>query len=80
MKPQKMTPAQSYNGFAELVCSNSLKSDLISNASGLLKEEMRRFDSLIVRAARGQRACGGPERVFRRRYTGHAGKPAYRNI
>ncbi len=51
MKPKKMTPAHSYNGFAELVCSNSLRADGLANAVGLLKEEMRRLDSLIIACA-----------------------------
>lgn len=51
MKPDKKTPAHTSGNFAELVCSNSLRSDRISNAAGLLKEEMRRLDSLILRAA-----------------------------
>jgi len=51
MKPKKFTPAHRYAGFAELVCSNSLKSDSLSTAAGLLKEEMRRLGSLIVTTA-----------------------------
>ena len=51
MKPDKKTPAHTSCGFAELVCSNSLRSDRLSNAPGLLKEEMRRLGSLILRAA-----------------------------
>ena len=51
MKPQKMTPAHHSAGFAELVCSNSLRSDQLENAVGLLKEEMRRCGSLILRCA-----------------------------
>ena len=51
MKPKKMSPAHSYNGFAELVCSNSLRADGLANAVGLLKEEMRRLDSLIIACA-----------------------------
>lgn len=51
MKPHKHTPAHKTNHFAELVCSNSLRSSQLSNAVGLLKEEMRRLDSLILRAA-----------------------------
>lgn len=51
MKPQKYTPAHHYSGFAELVCSNSLRSLQLSNAVGLLKEELRRLDSLIMEAA-----------------------------
>ena len=59
MKPHKMTPAHHTNGFAELVCSNSLRSDCISNAVGLLKEEMRRFGSLIMQAADATRVPAG---------------------
>lgn len=51
MKPKKFSPAHSMEGFAELVCSNSLKADRIENACGLLKEEMRLFDSLMMQAA-----------------------------
>ena len=51
MKPNKKTPAHKSDTFAELVCSNSLRSLQIFNAVGLLKEEMRRLDSLIMRAA-----------------------------
>ncbi len=51
MKPQKFTPAHKYNGFAELVCSNSLKASRINSAAGLLKEEMRRLGSLTVPCA-----------------------------
>ena len=59
MKPGKMTPAHSYGGFAELVCSNSLRSDELSNAVGLLKEELRRLDSLIMRCADENRVAAG---------------------
>ena len=51
MKPQRKTPAQSLDTMAELVCSNSLRSDRLTNAVGLLKAEMRKLDSLIMRAA-----------------------------
>lgn len=51
MRPIKMTPAHQTGGFAELICSNSLRAAGIENAVGLLKEEMRRMDSLIIRAA-----------------------------
>ena len=51
MKPKKHTPAHRSDGFAELVCSNSLRAAGLSNAVGLLKEEMRRLDSLIMQAA-----------------------------
>ena len=51
MKPEKKTPAQSLGTMAELVCSNSLRSDRLTNAVGLLKAEMRLLDSLIMRMA-----------------------------
>ncbi len=51
MKPNKKSPAHVSNDFAELVCSNSLKSEQITNACGLLKEEMRMLDSIFVEAA-----------------------------
>lgn len=51
MKPKKRTPAHSYDGFAELVCSNSFRSSQLSNAIGLLKEELRMLGSLIMEAA-----------------------------
>lgn len=51
MRPVKMTPAHQTGEFAELVCSNSLRSNEVSNAVGLLKEEMRTLDSIIMRAA-----------------------------
>lgn len=51
MKPAKMTPAHHTEWFGELVCSNSLRSDQLENAVGLLKEELRRMDSLILACA-----------------------------
>ena len=51
MKPVKKSPAHVSDGYAELVCSNSLRSKQLSNAVGLLKEEMRRLGSLIMEAA-----------------------------
>lgn len=51
MRPNKMTPAHRTELFSELVCSNSLKSSAVTNACGLLKEEMRRLDSVIMEAA-----------------------------
>lgn len=51
MRPQKQTPAHHTAGFAELVCTNSMRSNQLSNAVGLLKEEMRHLDSLILKAA-----------------------------
>lgn len=59
MKPEKKTPAHHADGFAELVCSNSLRSDVITNAVGLLKEEMRRMGSLILEAAEATRVPAG---------------------
>ncbi len=59
MKPDKKTPAHSSNGFAELVCSNSLRSDELTNAVGLLKEEMRRMGSLIMESADKNRVAAG---------------------
>ena len=51
MRPEKSTPAHVTGGFAELVCSNSLRSDELSNAVGLLKAEMRKMGSLIMESA-----------------------------
>ena len=59
MKPGKMTPAHSSPYFAELVCSNSLRSDELSNAVGLLKAEMRRMGSLIMESADKNRVAAG---------------------
>ena len=51
MKPSKFTPAHHSEKFAELVCSNSLRSNVVSNAVGLLKEEMKLLGSLVIEAA-----------------------------
>ena len=51
MKPTKFSPAHSNSNFAEIVCSNSFKSNLLTNACGLLKEELRRLDSLLIKIA-----------------------------
>ena len=59
MKPEKYTPAHHSQGFAELVCSNSLRSDRVTNAVGLLKEELYRLDSLIMEAAYATRVPAG---------------------
>ena len=56
MKPEKRTPAHTTDHFAELCCSNSLRSDQLENAVGLLKEELRRLGSLILQ-------CAGETRV-----------------
>ena len=59
MKPLKKSPAHSSDYFAELVCSNSLRSDELTNAVGLLKEEMRRLGSLILESADLNRVAAG---------------------
>lgn len=51
MRPKKMPPAFHTDGFCELVCSNSLRSDSLNNAAGIMKEEMRILDSLVMKAA-----------------------------
>ena len=59
MKPKKYTPAHKYTGFAELVCSNSLKAERVESAAGLLKEEMRRLGSLTMLAAQASKVSAG---------------------
>jgi tRNA:m(5)U-54 methyltransferase len=59
MKPDKKTPAHHSNDFAELVCSNSLKSASLENAAGLLKEEMRYLNSIIIGCADKTRVPAG---------------------
>ena len=59
MRPKKSTPAHTSGSFAELVCSNSLRSDDPSHPAGLLKREMERFDSLIIAAARAAAVPAG---------------------
>lgn len=59
MRPVRSQPAHRTDAFAELVCSNSLRSDRTENAVGLLKEEMRRLDSLILRCADATRVPAG---------------------
>ena len=59
MKPQKYTPAHKYSGFAELVCSNSLKAERLGSAAGMLKEEMRRLGSLTMLCAEKARVSAG---------------------
>ena len=59
MKPLKFSPAHKMEGFAELVCSNSLKAEQMTNASGLLKAEMRALNSLILSAAEASRVPAG---------------------
>ena len=59
MKPHKMSPAHHSANFGELVCSNSLRGDRLENAVGLLKEEMRQLDSLIIACADATRVEAG---------------------
>nr|WP_326166854.1 methylenetetrahydrofolate--tRNA-(uracil(54)-C(5))-methyltransferase (FADH(2)-oxidizing) TrmFO [uncultured Oscillibacter sp.] len=59
MKPEKRTPAHTTDQFAELCCSNSLRSDQLENAVGLLKEELRRMGSLILSCADATRVEAG---------------------
>ena len=77
MRPTQATAAHKTDGLAELVCSNSFRSDdRENNAVGLLHEEMRRLGSLVMRAADAQpgagrrRACGRPRRIFESRHPG----------
>ena len=71
MKPVKFSPAHKSAGFAELVCSNSLKAEQMSNASGVLKAEMRALNSLILRCALESRVpAGGALAVDRDRFSG----------
>lgn len=72
MRPVKQTPAHHTDKFAELVCSNSLRANNLTNAVGIIKEEMRMLDSLIIRAAD---ACavpaGGALAVDRHEFAGN---------
>ncbi len=70
MKPHKKTPAHHSDNFAELVCSNSLRSDQIENAVGLLKEELRLLKSLVISCADDNRVpAGGALAVDRDRFS-----------
>ena len=72
MKPACFSPAHTSEGFAELVCSNSLKAEYLSSASGLLKAEMRMLDSLILKAADASRLpAGGALAVDRDLFSGY---------
>ena len=71
-KPENYSPAHHSPLFAELVCSNSLRSDRLQNAVGLLKEEMRRMDSLVLAAADKARVpAGGALAVDRDTFSGY---------
>ena len=70
MKPEKRSPAHHRDTFAELVCSNSLRSDRLENAVGLLKEELRELGSLILECADATRVpAGGALAVDREGFT-----------
>ncbi len=72
MRPKKMTPAHKTDKFAELVCSNSLRSDSLENACGILKKEMELLDSLIIKAARSHSVeAGGALAVDREGYSAY---------
>lgn len=72
MKPEKFSPAHKSGGFAELVCSNSLRAAAVENAVGLLKEEMRRLNSLIMQAADATRVqAGGALAVDREKFSAY---------
>ena len=71
MRPQRMTEAHATANFGELVCSNSLRSDSLSAPAGLLKAEMRQFDSLVIRVAEANRVpAGSALAVDRDRFAG----------
>jgi methylenetetrahydrofolate--tRNA-(uracil-5-)-methyltransferase len=59
MRPHRMTEAHATGNLGELVCSNSLRSSLLTAPAGVLKEEMRRLDSLVIRMAEGNRVPAG---------------------
>ncbi|MDR0435007.1 MAG: methylenetetrahydrofolate--tRNA-(uracil(54)-C(5))-methyltransferase (FADH(2)-oxidizing) TrmFO [Gracilibacteraceae bacterium] len=70
MRPERTTPAHVTGDFAELVCSNSLRSDDLANAAGLLKAEMERLGSLVIAAARATATpAGGALAVDRARFS-----------
>lgn len=70
MRPKVMTPAHKTEKFAELVCSNSLRSDSLENACGVLKKEMEMLDSIIIKAARLNKVeAGGALAVDREGYS-----------
>ena len=85
-KPEKRTPAQTGDGLAELVCSNSMRGAALSNAVGLLKEELRRAGSIVMRVADRTRVpAGGALAVDRERFSAEmtaaiAGHPRVRVV
>ena len=80
MKPEKFSPAHSLNTFAELVCSNSLRAAGLENAPGLLKEEMRRLDSIIIKSADlNSVPAGGALAVDREKFSEYVSKMLLKN-
>ncbi|MGE5232590.1 MAG: methylenetetrahydrofolate--tRNA-(uracil(54)-C(5))-methyltransferase (FADH(2)-oxidizing) TrmFO [Acidobacteriota bacterium] len=80
MRPQRSTPAHQTAGFAELVCSNSLRSDDPLHAAGLLKREMESFDSLVIAAARAAAVpAGSALAVDRERFSAAIGEALERH-
>lgn len=72
MRPVKQTPAHHTDKFAELVCSNSLRGNALTNGVGVLKEEMRRLDSLVIQAAdKASVPAGGALAVDRHEFSGY---------
>ena len=72
MRPVKQTPAHHTDKFAELVCSNSLRGNALTNGVGVLKEEMRRLDSLVMKAADNASVpAGGALAVDRHEFSGY---------
>lgn len=72
MRPVKQTPAHHTDKFAELVCSNSLRANNLTNAVGVIKEEMRMLDSVIIEAAdRSSVPAGGALAVDRHEFAGY---------
>jgi len=71
MRPVKQTPAHHTDKFAELVCSNSLRANSLTNAVGVIKEEMRHMDSVIIESAdRASVPAGGASAVDRHEFAG----------
>ncbi|MCI8761011.1 MAG: methylenetetrahydrofolate--tRNA-(uracil(54)-C(5))-methyltransferase (FADH(2)-oxidizing) TrmFO [Clostridia bacterium] len=82
MKPHKYSPAHHNKDLAEIVCSNSFKSNLLTNACGLLKEELRRLDSLLIRLADETKVPAGQalavdREIFAKRVTEEIKKNPY---
>lgn len=70
MKPKKYSPAHSYNGFGELVCSNSLKASRLASAAGMLKEEMKILGSVVMKSAlQNAVGAGGALAVDREKFS-----------